>query len=140
MVSPEGHTDIALVGTHGGGDGPWTGAPSTPKQKRQQAYALHTTVKQSQIPGAGLGLFMLEKAKADERVAVYSGDLLTKEQADASSSKYIVQVGSYFLDGKDVKHAVGRYVNYATYDKANARLRAGTKPTWDPIRKQQQQQ
>ena len=78
---------------------------------------------------------MLEKAKAEERVAIYSGELLTKEQADRSSSKYIVKVGKYYLDGRCTTHAVGRYANYAPADKANARLRAGTKPTWDPIKR-----
>ena len=135
LVSSDGHTNAALIGTHGGGDGEWTGIPSTPKQKRQKAYAIHTTVKQSKIPGAGLGLFTLEKAKPEERVAIYSGDMLTQEQADASDSKYIVQVGKYFLDGVNTMHTVGRYVNYAPYNKANARLRAGTKPTWDVEKK-----
>ena len=135
MVSDEGHTNAAMVGTHGGGDGPWVGIPSTPKQKRSQAYALHTRVQPSKIDDAGLGLFMLERAKAEERVAIYSGDLLTKEQADRSTSKYIVKVGKYYLDGRCTSHAVGRYVNYAPAKDANARLRAGTKPTWDPIRR-----
>ena len=102
---------------------------------RDQESMLHTRVEESKIPGAGLGLVLLEKARPEERVATYSGDLLTKEQADASTSKYIVQIGKYYLDGKNVKHAVGRYVNYAPYDKANARLRAGNKPTWDPVKK-----
>ena len=124
-----------MVGTHGGGDGPWLGIPSTPKQKRSQAYALHTRVQPSKIDGAGLGLFMLEKAKAEDRVAIYSGILLTKEQADCSTSKYIVKIGKYYLDGECTSQAVGRYVNYALANKANARLRAGTKPTWDPLRR-----
>ena len=111
------------------------GIPSTPKQKRTPAYALHTRVQPSKIDGAGLGLFMLEKAKAEDRVAIYSGDLLTKEQADSSNSKYIVQIGKYYLDGRCTTHAVGRYANYAPAGKANARLRAGTKPTWDPVKR-----
>ena len=95
MVDEMGHTNTVMVGTHGGGDGPWLGIPSTPKQKRSPAYALHTRVQPSGIEGAGLGLYMLEKAKAEERVAIYSGELLTKEQADRSSSKYIVKVGKF---------------------------------------------
>ena len=120
-----------MIGTQGGGDGPWRGIPSTPAQKRQKAYALHTRVEKSQIPGAGLGLVMQERAKRDERVAIYSGDLFTKEQAEASNSKYIMQIGPYYLDGEKVHHAAGRYVNYAPAAEANARIRAGTKPTWD---------
>ena len=90
MVNGRGHTNAAMIGTHDGGDGPWLGIPSTPKQKRQPGYALHTTIKPSKIDGAGLGLFMLERAKKDDRVAIYSGRLITKEEADRSTSKYIV--------------------------------------------------
>ena len=75
LVSSDGHTNAALIGTHGGGDGEWTGIPSTPKQKRQKAYTLHTTVKQSKIPGAGLGLVMRQPNEvADE------GQVLVVEQ------------------------------------------------------------
>jgi hypothetical protein len=134
LVSSDGHTNESLIGTQGGGEGPWIGVPSTPTQKRGKAYALHTRVEKSKIPGAGLGLFMQEKARPNDRVAIYSGKLLTKEQADQSASKYIVQVGKYYLDGEDTSSAVGRYVNYAPAQDANARLRAGTKPTWDERR------
>ena len=120
-----------MIGTMGGGEGPWTGKPSTPKQKRKPAYALHTRVDQSKIPGAGLGLFMQETAKRNDRVAIYSGDLLTKEDAEKSTSKYIMQVGPHYLDGEKVHHAVGRYINYAPAARANARIRARSKPMWD---------
>ena len=78
---------------------------------------------------------MLERAKKDDRVAIYSGRLITKEEADRSTSKYIVQIGKYFLDGENTEHANGRYANYAPSKDTNARVRAGTKPQWDPIKK-----
>ena len=110
--------------------------PSTSKQKRQSGYALHTEVRESKIPGAGLGLFTLEKVRPRERVAIYEGKLLTKEQMLASKSKYIVQVNDkQYLDGADTKYAVGRYANYATYKHTNANLAAGTKPNWNAKKK-----
>ena len=109
-------------------------SPQQP-QKRQACHALHTRVDNSKIPGAGLGLFMQETAKKNERVAIYSGDLLTKEEADRSGSKYIMQVGPYYLDGEKTHHAAGRYINYAPSAEANARIRARSKPIWDDKKK-----
>ena len=137
VVNAMGHTRQDKIGTHGGGDGPWQGVPSTPKQKRQSAYALHTRVQESTIPNAGLGLFMLERARKKERVAVYSGTLLTKEEAAASNSMYIIEVNKnqQFLDGQDIAHAAGRYINYAPYSESNAVMGAGKSPSWDDVKK-----
>ena len=136
VVNAMGHTRQDKIGTHGGGDGPWQGVPSTPKQKRQSAYALHTRVQESTIPNAGLGLFMLERARKKERVAVYSGTLLTKEEAAVSNSMYIIEVNkNQFLDGQDIAHAAGRYINYAPYSESNAVMGAGKSPSWDDVKK-----
>ena len=61
------------------GSDEWT---STWKDKTQPMYALNTEVNESKQKGAGLGLFMLEKAKKGKRVAVYAGELITQKQAD----------------------------------------------------------
>ena len=78
-----GHSPDRLIGTRGGGTAgvQWDGTPSTARQKSTPRYALHTIVKRSTIPNAGLGLFMEEEAKRGERVARYSGDVLDAHQA-----------------------------------------------------------
>ena len=84
------------------------------KAARKPAKPLHLTkvgtepivefkrfvVKESSIAGAGKGLFLMEAAKDGEKIARYSGRLLSKAEAEASESDYIVQVTtSKFLDG-----------------------------------------
>ena len=58
----------------------WKKWKSTWKQKTQPMYVLNTEVKQSKQKGAGMGLFMLEKAKKGDQVAIYAGELITQEE------------------------------------------------------------
>ena len=105
--------------------------PSTKRQRRQPGYALKTEVRQSTIPGAGDGLFMLETAKKGDRVAVYFGDRLTAEQAKNRDSDYIVKVNkNLYLDARDVLESnKGRYVNHGGPGYTNnARLGSGRTP------------
>lgn len=138
----QGHSDTSLIGTEGGGDesGPWDGQPSTKQQKAKSGYALRTIVKESSITGAGLGLVLQEDAKAGDRVAIYSGDMMTAVQMQASASMYMMCVNANtYLDGKNTSHAAGRYINdggksgvtnnckfaartYANYDEAKGRF------------------
>ena len=69
----------------------------------------------SQIKGAGLGLFLLEDVDANEWIARYSGDPLTREECDERQrSQYRVQIHkNLFLDAADRKHFEGRYINDA---------------------------
>ena len=46
-----------------------------------------TLVGVSNIPTAGLGLFLLESVKKGERIVIYSGEVLNKEQIMNSDSK-----------------------------------------------------
>ena len=48
---------------------------------------------------------MLEKAKKEERIAIYSGDMISEADARRSNSKYIVKVTKYYLDAEHPKHA-----------------------------------
>ena len=51
----------------------------------------------------------MEKTKHGERIARYSGKLLSREEAEASSSQYIVQVTKdKFLDGAGEDEWKGR--------------------------------
>ena len=70
----------------------WAKWKSTYKQKAQPMYALNTEVRDSKQKGAGKGLFMLEKAKVGDRVAVYAGEQITEEEAKARDSQYILRV------------------------------------------------
>ena len=71
-------------------------------------------IKESTIPGAGNGLFLLEGAKHGEPIARYSGKLLSKAQAEASSSDYIIQVTkSKFLCAEADDEWEGRASNCA---------------------------
>lgn len=80
--------------------------------KRPPGYTCKTEARQSTIPGAGLGLFMLEEAKAGDRVAVYTGTPLTAAEAAHSTSPYLFQVNkNLVLDAQDPTHANGRYIN-----------------------------
>ena len=91
---------------------------STPKHdvgkdiKRAPGYVCETEPRSSTIPGAGMGLFMLEEARAGDRVARYTGDDLTADEAAASESAYLFRVNkNLFLDAQDPQHENGRYIN-----------------------------
>ena len=104
-----------------------------PKEEKAGAPALSRRpvkikVAPSQIPNAGLGLYVLEDVKKDQWIARYSGTPLTKaESKQHGHSHYRLQVHSnLFLDAKDLKHFEGRYINDATRSKfkVNARFAA----------------
>ena len=94
--------------------------PST-KPKRVQ-------VAPSQIPNAGMGLYMLEDVKAGDWIARYSGEPMTRaESGQRAHSHYKLQVhDNLFLDAADPIHFEGRYINDArrTKFKTNARFAA----------------
>ena len=72
------------------------------------------SVQRSTIPGAGLGLFLHEPAKHGEQIARYSGDLLTHEQAMASSSEYIVKISAdLYMCAEGTHHWEGKRANCA---------------------------
>ena len=82
----------------------------------------------SKIPGAGMGLFLMEDAEKGECIARYSGDPLTKEECERRKhSQYRMQVHrNLFLDAENPKHFEGRYINDARNSKfkVNARFAA----------------
>ena len=86
-------------------------------------------VAPSKIPGAGLGLYLMEAAKEKEWIARYSGEPLTKMECDRRRhSHYRVQVHkNLYLDAEDPCHFEGRYINDARHSqyKTNARFAAG---------------
>ena len=76
-----------------------------------------------------LGLYLMEDTKANEWIARYSGDPLTKVECDQRChSQYIMQVHkNLFLDAADPIHFEGRFINDArnSKHKVNARFAAG---------------
>ena len=109
----------------------WT---STWKDKTQPMYPLNTEVKESKQKGAGLGLFMLEKAKKGERVAVYAGELITQEQADDGRSEYVLKIKEdKLLDAEKVLGRKGRYICHAgPGTTSNARISGLRRVVKDP--------
>ena len=85
-------------------------------------------IASSQIPGAGMGLCLVEDAKKGEWISRYSGDPLTKAECERRhQSHYRMQVHkNLFLDTADVKHFEGRFINDARHSKfkTNARFAA----------------
>ena len=76
--------------------------------------ALNTEVKDSKQEGAEKGLFMLEKAKIGDRVAVYAGEQITEEEARARDSQYILRVKEgVYLDAEKKMRRKGRFINHA---------------------------
>ena len=82
-------------------------------------------VKESTIPDAGNGLFLLESTSRNERITFYSGKHLVASQARNSDSQYIVQISkNIFLDAKGPGHCAGKFINCGrkAKRKINARL------------------
>ena len=104
------------------------------KDKTQPMYALNTEVRASGQAGAGMGLFMLEEAKKGDRVAVYAGELIDKEEADKRDSEYIMQIKEdVFLDAKDVLGRKGRFICHAgPGTTSNAKISAIRRVITDP--------
>ena len=92
------------------------GPPPTPwKHKNTAGWTLHTEVRPSQIPGAGDGLFVREKAKKDDRIARYYGELIGPEEAArrrANGAQYLVEANSkQWIDAAEFKQQQGCYAN-----------------------------
>lgn len=80
-----------------------------------------------------MGLWLLEDAKAGERVALYTGDLLNAQEAAASTSAYLLMVNkNVVLDARDPTHEKGRSVNDGKVAgrKVNAAFGAAQRPAY----------
>ena len=86
-------------------------------------------VQPSSIEGAGLGLFLVEPVKEGERLAVYSGKELSKDQVRLSESEYIVRISdNVYLDGNSKQErGKGKFINCGGKSKmtTNAELGSG---------------
>ena len=102
---------------------------SSKAEKRLPGYVLNTVVRPSTIPGAGLGLFLLETAHKNDRVAKYSGELISKEEAHRrhkNGNCYIMQINKrQALDASKDPQFKGKRINSGGREawRNNARIR-----------------
>ena len=84
-------------------------------------------IRESTIKGAGQGFFLRERATHNEAIARYSGKLLSKEEAEASDSEYMLRISKdKFLCAKGENEWEGKKLNCARKARrvVNARLQA----------------
>ena len=73
--------------------------PSKAQRQNREPSHKKFSVRKSNIPGAGRGLFLEESAKDGERIGRYSGTVLNKKEAEASDSERIVRVSEDVFSG-----------------------------------------
>ena len=62
---------------------------------------------------AGLGLFTLTPIKKGRRIVEYTGEIISREEADRRGGKYLFEINSrWYIDGKG-RENLARYVNHA---------------------------
>ena len=70
---------------------------TTSRHKQVKGWVLYTEVRQSQLEGVGMDLFMLEKVKKNERVSRYYRELIGPTELEVRKShgtEYIVRVNT----------------------------------------------
>ena len=61
----------------------------------------------------GLGLFSLERIKADQRIIEYTGDIISVEESTKRRSKYLFELDErWVIDGKP-RSNTARYLNHS---------------------------
>ena len=71
------------------------------------------SLKTSQIPGAGKGLFTTKAIKKNANITRYTGDIKTLTAYNANPSGYAVEIPrGRVIDGVSTQSALGRYVNH----------------------------
>ena len=69
---------------------------------------------------AGLGLFAVKEFKKGEQIIEYTGERITREEADKRGGKYLFEVtDSLVIDGKD-RSNLSRYINHSCRPNAEA--------------------
>jgi hypothetical protein len=96
-------------------------------------------VKVSPVLGNGFGLFALRAFRQYETIVAYTGEVLTQSEYDKryptvlakKHARYVRQFyRNQWVDTRDPsKSSLGRYVNYQTAEKANARF-SGSGNIW----------
>ena len=111
-------------------------------QHTRQIYKV--VVKESTIPGAGLGLFAAESedehsvafapGKHEADVVRYEGTLMTETELDAkypnTDATYVLRLSrNLYVDASDINSCLGRFINHSkdpnTFFQATATSRGG---------------
>lgn len=81
-------------------------------------------VKDSSIPGIGLGLFARVKVRKNDTIGYYTGKILTDRQANSNrynTSRYLLWICTdHWIDGQGKGSNYTRYINHS--EKPNAEL------------------
>ena len=81
--------------------------------KRKLSFAIKRTA-------CGLGFFTLVPIPADKKIIEYIGLILTKEDADKKTGKYLMAIDEdYLIDGSPRSNAA-RYINHSCQPNAKA--------------------
>ena len=80
-------------------------------------------IKKSNIPAAGNGVFTKIDLKKEQPIGIYTGEVITKEEAKSRSSDYIMQIRTkgFYVDGKKYGNWTGK-INHAKGKEANVRF------------------
>lgn len=68
----------------------------------------------------GLGLFTLEPVAADKRIIEYIGPILTAEEANKKSGKYLMTIDEEYLIDGSPRSNLARYINHSCEPNAKA--------------------
>ena len=105
----------------------WTKACKRPKR---------ITIRKSQVPNAGDGVYIEEDAKKGEFVARFSGEAISKDENDKRTSRYRLKIhNKLYLDAEKEMFFEGRSINDArgTKFKANVRVASGYRVNTCPV-------
>lgn len=79
--------------------------------KRKSCFAIKRTA-------TGLGFFTLEPISADKRIIEYIGLILTREEADKTSNKYLMKLDEEYLIDGSPRTNNARYINHSCQPNA----------------------
>ena len=89
---------------------------------RQKAAALGVRVGRAT---AGLGLFAVRSFRRGERIIEYTGERISREEADRRGGRYLFEINRRWqIDGKG-RDNLARYINHACRPNCEARVVRG---------------
>ena len=96
-------------------------APIPEQKQKRKARTKHlqpslrpkkVQIAPSQIPNAGMGLYILESASKGEFIARYRGEAITQAECARRTGGYRMRVhANLYLDAADEAHFEGRFIN-----------------------------
>ena len=74
---------------------------------------------------AGLGLFADEDIKKGEFVIEYTGDMLTRDEADRKGGKYLFEISSRRVVDGSGRSNIARYINHSCKPNCEVEIKRG---------------